>query len=369
VIPLASWMEYLPAVCLLPPVINYPIPFMILFTPHVFLSIPILFNETNTMASIIYLFSDSFSPCHRRSRYVILLVCFLYIVTKPLFNQFVYSLYITHIIYIIYLGMDMKVLQILKKMEKKVDRIDWVTRFTEFCPWLEMAETDRSRTNDLRKKIFIKLGIDPANATCWVSGMRVPVKVAHILPDSSKKNVMTRLGLESSFRNDVNAVPCNFMVLCYSLEGAFDAMQISFSPPDLLHPETLTLKIWDDACRNNPVENDGTCVVPRSIGDYDGAALNIPTGWVVSKRALSYHTLCCYIYQRYKGNMSEHEPADFSSQLGEGRDKIRKQLAELFKTSIRLDDDAAEEFDDELIDEGDIHEPKIQKARKRCVVM
>jgi hypothetical protein len=33
------------------------------------------------------------------------------------------------------------------------------------------------------------------------------------------------------------------------------------------------------------------------------------------------------------------------------------------------DDDAGEEFDGELIDEGDIHEPKIQKARKRCVVM
>jgi hypothetical protein len=37
------------------------------------------------MASIIYLFSDSFSHCHRRSRYVLLFVRFLYIVTKPMF--------------------------------------------------------------------------------------------------------------------------------------------------------------------------------------------------------------------------------------------------------------------------------------------
>jgi acylphosphatase len=58
-----------------------------------YITIPLLFNETNTMASIIYLFSDSLnhchrrsSPCHRRSRYVLLFVCFLYIVTKPLFN-------------------------------------------------------------------------------------------------------------------------------------------------------------------------------------------------------------------------------------------------------------------------------------------
>jgi hypothetical protein len=37
------------------------------------------------MASIIYLFSDSSSHCHHLSRYVLLLVCFLYIVTKPLY--------------------------------------------------------------------------------------------------------------------------------------------------------------------------------------------------------------------------------------------------------------------------------------------
>jgi hypothetical protein len=53
--------------------------------PHAYLIIPLLFNETNTIASIIYLFSDSLSHCHRRSRYVVLFVCFLYIVTKPLF--------------------------------------------------------------------------------------------------------------------------------------------------------------------------------------------------------------------------------------------------------------------------------------------
>jgi hypothetical protein len=40
------------------------------------------------MASITYLFSDSSSHCHRRSRYVIFIVRFLYIVTKPMFNCF-----------------------------------------------------------------------------------------------------------------------------------------------------------------------------------------------------------------------------------------------------------------------------------------
>ena len=71
----------------------------------------------------------------------------------------------------------------------------------------------------------------------------------------------------------------------------------------------------------------------------------------------------------HHGNLSEDEPADFSSQIGEGRDKIRKQLAELFHSSIRLDDDAGEEYGGELlIADRDIHEPKAQKARKPCVI-
>jgi hypothetical protein len=53
--------------------------------------IPLVFNETNTIVSIIYLFSDSSSHCHRRSRYVIIFVWFLYIVTKPLFNLLYFS--------------------------------------------------------------------------------------------------------------------------------------------------------------------------------------------------------------------------------------------------------------------------------------
>jgi hypothetical protein len=35
VIPLASWTERLPAVCLLPSVINYPIPFIFIIPPHI----------------------------------------------------------------------------------------------------------------------------------------------------------------------------------------------------------------------------------------------------------------------------------------------------------------------------------------------
>lgn len=275
--------------------------------------------------------------------------------------------------------------KLLIHIKKKVDKIDWIHRFADFCPWLDMAETERSRANDLRKKVFAKLGITDVTATCWVTGKHVAVKNAHILPDSTKNKIMRRLELEPSFRNDVNAVPSNFMILDVRLEDAFDSMKISFSPVDLLHTDVLRLKIWDPACRDDPVEVGTTaemqCDVTQhgrqltTIGDYDGFPLNIPASWRVSRRALSYHTLCCYIYQKYKGNLSidENEPADFSSQSATGRDKVRRQLAELFKSSIREDDDDSEDSVGELdhtLNEVPEDRPVARRDKRgRCVIM
>jgi hypothetical protein len=194
----------------------------------------------------------------------------------------------------------------------------------------------------------------------------VAVKNAHILPDSTNNKIMRRLELEPSFKNDVIAEPSNFMILDVRLEDAFDSMKISFSLVDLLHTDVLKLKIWDPACRDDPVEV-GTAAEMQSdtvehgkqlttIGDYEGFPLNAPALWRVSRRALSYHTLCCYIYQKYKGNLSidEDEPADSSSQIANGRDKVRRQLAELFKSSIREDDDDTDDHVGELdYDDGE----------------
>jgi hypothetical protein len=275
--------------------------------------------------------------------------------------------------------------KVLIHIKKKVDKLDWISRFADFCPWHDMAETERSRTNYLRRKVFAKLGITDATATCWVTGKHVAVKTAHILPDSTKNKIMRRLELEPSFRNDVNASPSNFMILDARLEGAFDSMKISFSPLDLLHTEMLILKIWDPACRDDPVEV-GTVAEMQSdvvkhgkqlttIGDYEGFPLNIPTSWKVSRRALSYHTLCCYIYQKYNGNLSinEDEPADFSLQTGNQGDDVRRKLAELYKSSIREDDNGSEDsvgdldYDlNEVIDDQPVAR---RNKRGRCVIL
>lgn len=270
--------------------------------------------------------------------------------------------------------------KVLLHIKKKVDKLDWLHRFEDFCPWLDMAETERSRANHLRDRVFNKLGITSATATCWVTGKHVPVKNAHILPDSTKNKIMRRLELEPSFRNDVDAQPSNFMILDIHLEDAFDAMKISFSPDDLLHTSVLRLKIWDPSCRDDPV-GLGTAAEMQddvtqhgrqltTIGDYEGFPLNVPASWSVSRRALSYHTLCCYIYQKYKGNLAidADEPADFSSQTAKGRDKVRRQLAELFKSSIREDENESDDSAGELDYDAETSPAAPTRSRRRCVI-
>lgn len=142
---------------------------------------------------------------------------------------------------------------------------------------------------------------------------------------------MRRLQLPPSFKNNIQASSKNFMILDAKLEEAFDAMKISFCPPDVLHPNSLYLRIWDSSCRGDVVDSGGT------IEDYEGSLLQVPASWVLSKRALSYHNLCCYIYSRYMGRYPLEEPPDFSSQSKEGNDKVRVELAGLFHSAIRQD--------------------------------
>jgi hypothetical protein len=52
----------------------------LLFQPHIYFIIPILFNKTNTDVSIIYLFCDRSSPHRPGSRYVNITCVLSYIV-------------------------------------------------------------------------------------------------------------------------------------------------------------------------------------------------------------------------------------------------------------------------------------------------
>ncbi len=270
-------------------------------------------------------------------------------------------------------------------MAKKIDRIDWDRSFRKMCPWFEFAETDRSRAKNLRQKIFNKLGVNNSTVTCWLTGLNCAVKVAHILPDSTNNDVLKRLELDAVFKNDtVN--PRNFLILAEAIEEAFDSMQISFCPKDVLNPTKLYLKIWNNNIRDLPIGGDNDPPNIRSItfGDLEasGAMLTIPVDWNVSLRALSYHNLCCYIYQKSMGNESldPDMPADFSSQGTAEKDKVRLALVNMLKTAKIFDLEAEEEvldyndFDEsksDIIQEEETHRRPVPTPRRRkfCTIM
>ena len=252
--------------------------------------------------------------------------------------------------FIVYLfigtAVDSRLLQSINRkldyMTAKVDKLDWIASFREGCPWLDMAETERSRVANLRSSIFKQFGLTDATVKCWLLGINCPVKVAHILPNSTNNKVLKRLGLSSEFKNQINPTAPNFMIINSNLEEAFDSMDISFCPPDLLNPTRLQLKLWNQSIRDNEV------VVGITFGSLEGAFLSIPENWHVSLRCFSYHNLCCYIYHKYNRTLSldEDMPADFSSQFGVDKDETRRYLASLFHSTIRVDKVLVDESED-----------------------
>jgi hypothetical protein len=217
----------------------------------------------------------------------------------------------------------------------KTEKMEWRLTFESLNPWLDMAETERSTKSDLRGKVFKKLGVLKETVSCWVTGLQGDVKVAHILPDSCSNKVFELLKIPVESKNDVEAQRKNILVLNPAFEYAFDHLNLSFVPINPLKPSELCVRIWDDSIKTIPLSVTGRSL---TIGDFDGARLNIPSGWDIFKRALSYQTLCAYIYYKNKETciLDESEPADFSSEF-EGKDEARKGLASLLQSNIKAE--------------------------------
>jgi hypothetical protein len=117
----------------------------------------------------------------------------------------------------------------------------------------------------LRTNFFNILGLTDSTATCWLTGEVGYVQVAHIIPDSARKLVLDRLGLETNFKNSLDlSQPLNLMILRSDDEEAFDRLELTFVAKDLLHTSTFILKIWDESVRADP------------FGRYEGSVLNVP---------------------------------------------------------------------------------------------
>ena len=126
-------------------------------------------------------------------------------------------------------------------VSRRVEKLELENNFKKYDPWKDMAESDGSKTTRLRSKIIPSKVPD----VCWLTGSSSSSnKVAHILPDSTQKDVLDLLKLPRDFRNNPSAKRWNFMILRNDVEEAFDSKNISFVPFDLLHPNEFKLKIW-----------------------------------------------------------------------------------------------------------------------------
>lgn len=270
-------------------------------------------------------------------------------------------------------SVDQKVLQALEKIERSMQSIKRDVQMLkdssktmqsikrdvqvlkdssiirDMNPWLEMSQTDRSRTNNLRSVVFKKLGINDQTASCWLSGHK-PVKVAHILPCSTKEVVWRKLGLTREFRNDTDASRWNFMVLRNDIESAFDSLKVSFVPVDAIHQESFKLRIWDRAS------------VDAAILPLDGQQLQIPTGVSLSRRALSYQAICAYVEYKKRADAGEltgnldDAPTDFSSDDGINGTNVYNEMLDVLRRSIReenQEEEEEEEYDDDRDEQED----------------
>ena len=232
----------------------------------------------------------------------------------------------------------------MQSMERDMQVLKDSSIIRDMNPWLEMSQTDRSRTNNLRSALFNKLGITDQAASCWLSGGK-PVKVAHILPCSTKALVWEKLGLTKEFRNDVNASRWNFMVLRNDIESAFDSLKVSFLPMDAIHQESFRLHIWDKSS------------VDADILVLDGKPLQIPTGVSLSRRALSYQAICAFVEYKKRADAGEinlnDAARDFSSDAGTDGTIVYNEMLGILRRSIREENQEEEEYDD---DDGDEQE-------------
>jgi len=127
---------------------------------------------------------------------------------------------------------------------------------------------------------------------------------AHIIPCATTNLILASLQLSLADTNN----PRNVLFLSKGVEKAFDKLQISFIPVDILNPSSFKMKIWDDACRILPIWEGST----RLISDFDGSVLNM-MGHNPFRRCLSYQAYQAYINQPKSADWPLDPPAYFGT--------------------------------------------------------
>ena len=135
---------------------------------------------------------------------------------------------------------------------------------------------------------------------CMLSGEEgngLEVVAAHIVPASTRPKILDGIPMTIEELQS----PRNGLFLAKEVEAAFDRLQISFIPQDILNPSTLVMVIWSDEVKSTPLWKESASSGLKSskctlkIGEYEGRVLDLK-GHDPIKRALAYQATMAYNY-------------------------------------------------------------------------
>jgi HNH endonuclease len=136
-----------------------------------------------------------------------------------------------------------------------------------------------------------------------ITGNRVVVTNAHLLPRNAPKHFLQELGI-NDVDNGVDNIQNN-LILCNNIGKAFKQKKLCFVLDDT-EERCFILKIWDKEVVH-ALLFDGD-EETRTIGSYSGCKMRFEEGEMPFKRLLSLHAQCSYETAKKKKWITEEEP-------------------------------------------------------------
>jgi len=171
----------------------------------------------------------------------------------------------------------------------------------DFNAYDEMTEA--SLKGEKCKDIFMDtFQLNTGDVRCELTGKQGKCKLGHIVPRGARKHVRQCLHLRTFEMDSVR----NLVMLSTNIEMAFDRLQISFVPRDVLHDD-LVLKIWDDDARDVPIFDTAR----EKIGDFE----NLPFQFDILRKADvdQYPFRRCFAYQALVAYLKNTDATDAQS--------------------------------------------------------
>ena len=169
----------------------------------------------------------------------------------------------------------------------------------------------------------------PQLVQCMISGVfgdGKQVIAAHLIPCKTDPLVLDLLNLKLT---DVNSMR-NILFLSKNIEVAFDRLKLSFVPQDLLHPNTLVMKVWDQSITDSFIFDDSTV----RIGDLEGRPLLLGSHQPFL-RCLSSQALFAWQRVHCSGLTQDPRPEPFGSPEG-------KSILEQHRVAMKVSLDEAD---------------------------